>query len=48
MANTCTQLESLGKANSVECAPAALVQLEHEFDRVKIEIEQEGLTVTKP
>jgi two-component system, sensor histidine kinase and response regulator len=48
MANTCTQLESLGKANSLEGAPAALVQLEHEFDRVKIEIEQEGLTVTKP
>jgi CheY-like chemotaxis protein/HPt (histidine-containing phosphotransfer) domain-containing protein len=48
MAITCKQLESLGKANSMEGAPAALVQLEHEFDRVKIEIEQEGLTVTKP
>jgi len=43
MADICKQLESLGTAHSVEGAPAALAQLQREFDRVKTEIEQESV-----
>ncbi len=43
MADICKQLENLGTAQSVEGAPQELARLEHEFDRVKNEIEQENL-----
>jgi two-component system, sensor histidine kinase and response regulator len=43
MADICQQLENLGIAQSVEGAPAELARLDREFDRVKIEIEQERL-----
>ena len=43
MADICKQLENLGIAQSVEGAPQELARLEHEFDRVKNEIEQENL-----
>ena len=45
MAEISKQLESLGIAYSVVGAPPLLAQLEREFDRVKIEIEQERLTL---
>ena len=48
MADICQQLENLGTAQSVEGAPEELARLDREFDRVKNEIEQESLTVTKP
>jgi PAS domain S-box-containing protein len=43
MADLSKQLESLGIANSMVGAASVLAQLEHEFDRVKNEIEQERL-----
>jgi HPt (histidine-containing phosphotransfer) domain-containing protein len=45
MADLSKQLESLGIANSMVGAPLVLAQMEHEFDRVKNEIEQERLTL---
>jgi PAS domain S-box-containing protein len=45
MADFCQQLESFGTAENVAGAPEALAQLEHEFDRVKNEIEIESLTL---
>jgi PAS domain S-box-containing protein len=43
MADFCQQLESFGRTENVAGAPEALAQLEHEFDRVKNEIELESL-----
>jgi two-component system sensor histidine kinase/response regulator len=43
MADICKLLENLGTAQSVEGAPQELARLEHEFARVKNEIEQESL-----
>jgi signal transduction histidine kinase/DNA-binding response OmpR family regulator/HPt (histidine-containing phosphotransfer) domain-containing protein len=43
MADLSRQLENLGAAHSVEGAPAALVLLERELEKVKYEIEQESL-----
>jgi two-component system sensor histidine kinase/response regulator len=45
MANFCQQLESFGTAENVEGAPETLARLEHEFDRVKNEIELESLAL---
>ena len=45
MADLSKQLESLGIANSTVGAASVLAQMEHEFDRVKNEIEQERLTL---
>ena len=45
MADLSKQLESLGMANSMVGAPSVFAQMEHEFDRVKNEIEQERLTL---
>ncbi len=43
MAVICRQLENLGTAHTLTGASAALVRLDHEFDRVKIEIEHESV-----
>jgi two-component system, sensor histidine kinase and response regulator len=43
MAELSRQLENLGRAHSVEGAPAQLALLEQEFAKVKYEIEQESL-----
>ena len=45
MADFCQQLESFGRTENVASAPETLAQLEHEFDRVKNEIELESLTL---
>ena len=44
MAVICRQLENLGTAQTLEGASAALARLNHEFDRVKTEIEHESVT----
>ena len=41
MADICKQLESLGTAHSVVGATEQLARLEHEFERVKKEINKE-------
>ena len=43
MSVICMQLENLGIAQTVEGASAALARLDHEFDRVKAEIEHESV-----
>ena len=43
MADFCQQLESFGRTENVASAPETLARLEHEFDRVKNEIELESL-----
>ena len=43
MSAICMQLENLGIAQTVEGAPAVLARLDHEFDRVKTEIEHESV-----
>jgi PAS domain S-box-containing protein len=45
MADYCQQLESFGTAENVAGAPETLARLEHEFDRVKNEIELESLAL---
>ncbi len=45
MADCCQQLESFGTAENVAGAPETLARLEHEFDRVKNEIELESLAL---
>jgi two-component system sensor histidine kinase/response regulator len=43
MAVICKQLENLGTTQTLEGASAALARLDHEFDRVKTEIEHESV-----
>jgi two-component system sensor histidine kinase/response regulator len=43
MSVICMQLENLGIAQTVEGASAVLARLDHEFDRVKTEIEHESV-----
>ena len=45
MADYCQELESFGTAENVTGAPETLARLQHEFDRVKNEIELESLTL---
>jgi HPt (histidine-containing phosphotransfer) domain-containing protein len=45
MADFCQQLEIFGRIEKVGGARETLARLEHEFDRVKNEIELESLTL---